>query len=270
MFSHLAGMERTTPGRKLGIPGYDMAPRFRVKEKLTAPRGFGLVEEYKRTKALAPGHEVKIALPGPLTFASFMLEGQRKEGEIIEDLIGLVRSELVALGKAGATYVQLDEPGLPKRPFDMDAGPCVEIINRTLEGLPYRRSVHVCFGNNAGRPMADRRLSIIADALGRLEVDELALEFANREMGDVELLSALTRRFDVAAGVIDVKNFLAEPAERVAERIEQCLRYAPIERLRITSDCGFSALPRWLARKKLQAMVEGARIVRRKRGLAAA
>jgi 5-methyltetrahydropteroyltriglutamate--homocysteine methyltransferase len=34
------------------------------------------------------------------------------------------------------------------------------------------------------------------------------------------------------------------------------------ERLTVTSDCGFSALPRWLARAKLRALVNGARIVR--------
>ena len=100
-----------------------------------------------------------------------------------------------------------------------------------------------------------------------LDCDELALEFSNREMAEVSVLKQLTQRFDVAAGVIDVKNFLPETPERVAERIEECLQFAPVERLRITADCGFSALPRWLARKKMQAMVAGTRIVRQKRGL---
>jgi methionine synthase II (cobalamin-independent) len=34
------------------------------------------------------------------------------------------------------------------------------------------------------------------------------------------------------------------------------------ERLYVTADCGFSAIPRSLARAKLRAMVTGARLVR--------
>jgi 5-methyltetrahydropteroyltriglutamate--homocysteine methyltransferase len=268
LFQHLTGLKRVTPGRKLGIPGYDMAPRFQIDEPVTAPKGMGTVDEFVRAKRIAQGRLVKIAIPGPLTFASFMRAGgMRPNQNVIEDLIVAVRAELEALAAAGATYVQLDEPGLPKRPFDMDPGPCIDIVNRTLKGLPFRRSVHVCFGNNAGRPMADRRFEPLLDAMLNLDCDELALEFANREMQGVELLKPLTSKFDVAAGVIDVKNFLPETPERVAERIEQCLQHAPVEKLRITADCGFSALPRWLARKKMQAMVEGTRLVRRKHGL---
>ena len=38
-------------------------------------------------------------------------------------------------------------------------------------------------------------------------VDELVLEFANREMAEVEILGEITAAgTDVAAGVIDVKN----------------------------------------------------------------
>lgn len=268
LFQHLTGLKRVTPGRKLGIAGYDMAPRFQIDDPVTAPKGMGTVDEFVRAKRIAQGRLVKIAIPGPLTFASFMRAGgMRPNQNVIEDLIVAVRAELEALAAAGATYVQLDEPGLPKRPFDMDPQPCIDIVNRTLKGLPFRRSVHVCFGNNAGRPMADRRFEPLLDAMMNLDCDELALEFSNREMQGVELLKPLTKKFDVAVGVIDVKNFLPETPERVAERIELCLQHAPVEKLRITADCGFSALPRWLARKKMAAMVEGTRIVRKKRGL---
>jgi 5-methyltetrahydropteroyltriglutamate--homocysteine methyltransferase len=36
----------------------------------------------------------------------------------------------------------------------------------------------------------------------------------------------------------------------------------PAEKLTVTADCGFSALPRYLARDKMRAMVAGARLVR--------
>ncbi len=59
-----------------------------------------------------------------------------------------------------------------------------------------------------------------------------------------------------------MKNFHLESADDVARRLRQCLEYVPAEKLTVTADCGFSALPRYLARAKIRAMVAGARLVR--------
>ena len=99
-------------------------------------------------------------------------------------------------------------------------------------------------------------------AIMRLDCDLLVLEFANREMAECEALRELSGKFDIAAGVVDVKSFHIESADEVARRIELCLQYVDEARLTVTADCGFSALPRYLARRKLQALVEGARLVR--------
>ena len=81
-------------------------------------------------------------------------------------------------------------------------------------------------------------------------------------MAEVELLEPLSTKFDIAAGVVDVKNFYLETADEIADRIRRCIEFVPAEKLSITGDCGFSALPRYLARQKMQAMVAGARAVR--------
>ena len=62
--------------------------------------------------------------------------------------------------------------------------------------------------------------------------------------------------------MIDVKSFHVETPEEVAARLERVLAVMPRDRLWVTADCGFSALPRWLAREKLRAMVAGTRLVR--------
>ena len=82
-------------------------------------------------------------------------------------------------------------------------------------------------------------------------------------MAELDVLAALSQRFEIAAGVVDVKNFYLESAERVAERIRQCLELVEVSKLGITADCGFSALPRYTARDKMMALVAGARLVRR-------
>ncbi|MGH2369356.1 MAG: methionine synthase, partial [Chloroflexota bacterium] len=68
---------------------------------------------------------------------------------------------------------------------------------------------------------------------------------------------------EVAAGVVDVKNYYIETADDVAERIRAALRYVKPEQLVIVPDCGFSQTARWAARAKLHAMVQGTQIVRR-------
>jgi 5-methyltetrahydropteroyltriglutamate--homocysteine methyltransferase len=61
-----------------------------------------------------------------------------------------------------------------------------------------------------------------------------------------------------------VKNYYIETLEDVAGRIRIALQYVPTEKLTIVPDCGFSQTARWTERAKLKAMVDGARIVRRK------
>ena len=262
MFDCVEGLERVVPGRKLGVPGYDMAPHFKVVDTIRSPQGFGIVEDFEALQKVAPDRVLKVALPGPLTFALPLKASGRDVGDVMTEISAMVSSEVEALAKAGATYIQLDEPALPHPPLGLSHMDAAAIVNQVAESFPGRVGVHICFGNNAGRPMADRRFDRLMDAMEALNCDQLVLEFANREMADVELLEPLSAKFDIAAGVIDVKNFLLETTEQVASRIRKCLEFVPAEKLSLTGDCGFSALPRYLAQQKMQALVAGARAIR--------
>lgn len=264
LYDRLEGLERHPPQRKWGVPGYDKAPRFRRVAPLTAPRGLGVVAEFQALKRHVPKLPVKMALPGPLTFAAFISAEDGSLPDLLFELEALVRSEIAALVAAGCDYIQLDEPGLAATPHALPFEASADAINRTLAGTSARTSLHVCFGNNAGRPFADRRLGRLMPALQRLNCHQLMLEFANREMADVELLAPLSEQFAIAAGVIDVKSFHLETPEDVAERLRRCLEFVPADRLTVTADCGFSALPRYLARDKMHAMVAGARLARKR------
>ena len=63
--------------------------------------------------------------------------------------------------------------------------------------------------------------------------------------------------------MIDVKAFKAESAEEVAARIRAFLRHVAPDKLWLNPDCGFWETPRGVARQKLNALVEGARIIRK-------
>jgi 5-methyltetrahydropteroyltriglutamate--homocysteine methyltransferase len=103
----------------------------------------------------------------------------------------------------------------------------------------------------------------VLDAMLGFAVDELALEFANREMAEVEILGEITAAGrDVAAGIIDVKNSYIETADDVAERAEAVLQAGvPAERLTLVPDCGFSQTARHLTTAKLRALVAGRDLV---------
>ena len=262
MFDRIEGLERIMPGRKIGVPGYDMAPHFDVVDRVHAPAGFGVAEDFQILKDIAPDRALKVAIPGPLTFAMPLEAGMRARDIILDEIVDMVRSEVHTLAEAGADYIQLDEPALPHPPLELGHAEATALVNRAFEGFTGRRAVHICFGNNAGRPFADRRFDRLMCAMQALACDQLVLEFANRQMADVELLKPLSEQFDIAAGVVDVKNFHLETAEEVASRIRRCLDFMPARKLTITGDCGFSALPRFLAKQKMLAMVAGANLVR--------
>ena len=72
----------------------------------------------------------------------------------------------------------------------------------------------------------------------------------------------VAEKMDVAVGIIDVKSYLIEPVDILAERIRQCLQHAPADRLLLAPDCGLSQTARWAAKRKLVNMCAAARQVR--------
>jgi 5-methyltetrahydropteroyltriglutamate--homocysteine methyltransferase len=265
MFDRLSGLERIPPTRRLGVPGYDRAPHFVANAAVTAPKGLGIVDEYEQLKRLCPDRPLKIAFPGPMTFLGGIEPGAHYGGRaeaLLADLVAITRAELVALAAAGADFIQLDEPGFPRPPAEVGMAAAAEAINACMAGHESATAVHVCFGNNASRPNVRRDFGRLFPAIARLRCSLLLLEFANREMADLDRLPELAERTKIAAGVVDVKSFYEETAADVAERIRRVLAVVPAEKLYVTADCGFSAIPRRLARTKLRAMVAGARLVR--------
>ena len=66
--------------------------------------------------------------------------------------------------------------------------------------------------------------------------------------------------------MIDLSDMKVETPETVATRIRKALPHVPAERIVIAPDCGMKYLPRDAAFGKMQAMAQGAEIVRREHG----
>ncbi len=265
-YRHLTGVRPLPAERRLGAGGHDQQHRFEVVEPIAAPNGLGVVAEfsYARERAARP---LKVTIPGPYTLSGRLTYGEghvyRHRNDAAEAFVPILRAELEGLVAAGATIIQIDDPSPaihPDAPSDFAA-----LFNAAV--APIRGSVrlgaHLCFGNYLGRPLARRTYRPVFDTMLRFDVDELVLEFANREMAEVEILGEIAAEGrDVAAGVIDVKNYYLETADEVAERIDAVLAAGvPPERVTLVPDCGFSQTARWATTAKLRALVAGRDLV---------
>jgi 5-methyltetrahydropteroyltriglutamate--homocysteine methyltransferase len=264
-YGHMTGIRELPAQRRVGVVGHDQRESYEVVEPLAAPNGLGLIEEYeylvKRTT-----RAIKMPIPGPYTLA-----GRLKPGSVYKDrievsyaLADIINAELKALQSAGCTFIQIDEPSYAVHNSGLSE--FVKLFNRAVQGVDtnsVKIGVHLCFGNFAGRPVAKRIYRPLFPAILDLNAHQFALEFANREMAEIELWRDFPSDKELAAGLVDVKNYYVETPEDVAERIRIALKYVSAEKLTITPDCGFSQTARWAARGKLRAMVEGAKIVRK-------
>ena len=257
-----------TETRKFGPPAHDQRGKHSIVGELKAPRGLGSVKEFERLKRLAPvGPVLKCSLPGPYTLSGRLLpNGTYKDRwEITQALIPIIQQELTALTNAGCKEITLDEPSMSCYAYKEDTKRFVKIFNETVAPVKNkcRLSTHLCFGNFKGRPVGFRSLKPMLPDFLDMSVDEIHIEMANREFAEIELLSAFAEKMDVSVGIIDVKNYYVESVADVKDRIQQCLKYVPAEKLSVAPDCGLSQTARWAARQKLINMVEGARQMRK-------
>jgi 5-methyltetrahydropteroyltriglutamate--homocysteine methyltransferase len=266
-YDHLRGIRPLPQARRWGPPAHDQRSRYLCLEPISAPDGLGLVAEYRRLRTVTQA-PVKVPIPGPFTLAG-CLEGGAVYADrraITEALLPIVNREMRALVRAGVEFAQMDEPSFacrPDRPEEF-----LDLIARTVEGVDVPVSLHMCFGNYRARAVGRRSYRPLFPHLARARVQQLALEFASREMAEVDLADQIEAPMGLAVGLVDVKNTWVEPAELVAERLRQVLRYIDPERVHVTPDCGFSQTARFIATRKLAALAEGVRLVRRELGRA--
>ncbi|OLE45282.1 MAG: hypothetical protein AUG14_01330 [Candidatus Rokubacteria bacterium 13_1_20CM_2_68_19] len=265
-YDHITGIKTLPAPRKLGQPLWDTNTPFEVTDKIAAPHGLGIIEEFKLARSLTD-RPIKATVPGPYTLLVPLKlgGGYRDRDTLLADLVAIVNAECKALVAVGADFIQIDEPH-----HGMYAGAMPDVargINRAMDGVAAKLAVHVCFGNLYGRPFsAVRDYRNVFQTVNDIHASQIVLEFANRGMEDLAQLEAWPRDKELGAGVIDVKAFRSETGADVAERIRNILRYVPADRLWLNPDCGFWETPRWVCQRKLRALVDGARSVRKELG----
>jgi 5-methyltetrahydropteroyltriglutamate--homocysteine methyltransferase len=260
-YQYLQGLEPIAQARFWGPPAHDQRSKYLCVGPLSAPAGLGTVDEFKRLREITEA-PIKVPVPGPFTLSGCIAGGEvyADRHAVTEALVPIVNAELRALVAAGVDFVQLDEPSFACHPDEPDR--FLDVFARTVEGVNAYISMHMCFGNYRARAVGWRSYRPLFPHIGRAKVNQLALEFASREMAEVELLGQLPDTMEVAVGLVDVKNTWIEPAELVADRLQRVLQYLDAPRVSATPDCGFSQTARHIAVAKATALVDGVRKVR--------
>jgi 5-methyltetrahydropteroyltriglutamate--homocysteine methyltransferase len=200
---------------------------------------------------------IKITVPGPFTMTHQAQDDHYGDDRSLAlAYADAVNAELRDLKAAGADVVQIDEPYLQARP-EPAREYAVEAVDRALDGIEGDTVLHTCFGY--AHIVHDRPSGYpFLRELNECAASHLSLEAAQPDL-EPEVLRALPDKV-IVLGVLDLGSDEAETPEVVAGRIRRALEVLPPERLVVAPDCGMKYLPRDLAFRKLEAMVEGARL----------
>ena len=224
----------------------------------------GLVDDFQFLLANTE-REAKICITGPHSLSKRIRNKHYPSEEAMAtDIARVMNMELKELVKAGAKYIQIDEPYYSGFPEDISWG--VSVLNTLVEGVNAKIAVHICYGNRYGKPSWEGTYRYLFPRILDAKVQQLTLEFARRGGEDLDLFREFNAPFELGVGVIDVKDQAIETPDIVAERIRKALSVIPAQKMFILPDCGLFHLPRDVAFAKLRSMVEGTRLVRKELG----
>src|SRR5262245_8380868 len=130
-YGYLNGLElEPKPPRRFGPPAHDQRGKHKVIGELAAPRGLGVIEEFKRLQRLAPARPtLKASVPGPYTLSGRLLPNACYPDRyaLTQALIPIVRKELTDVVAAGCSEICVDEPSMSCYAHREDPKKLVEI-----------------------------------------------------------------------------------------------------------------------------------------------
>jgi 5-methyltetrahydropteroyltriglutamate--homocysteine methyltransferase len=194
---------------------------------------------------------VKGMLTGPYTICDWSFnEHYATRRDFVLDLARVIRDEALDLERAGARFIQIDEPAASTRMDELDL--VIEAMGIVTEPLSVHTITHICYGDfhRAYPKMLD------------IPVDQIDLEFANSEYSLLDEFAEFPFTKYIGLGVVDVHSHDVEPVEEIAEGIRRTLKYIPPERMFVDPDCGLKTRTVVEARAKLSNIKAAVDIVR--------
>jgi 5-methyltetrahydropteroyltriglutamate--homocysteine methyltransferase len=216
------------------------------------------------------GRQLKITMPGPMTIVDTIAdEHYGDKVKLAMAFAELLNQEARALEKDGVDVIQFDEPAFNVYMDDVKRWG-IETLERAAKGLKCTTCVHICYGYGIQanidwkRTLGSewRQYEEIFPALAKSRIDQVSLECIHSHV-PIELLGLLKGK-DVLIGVIDVATDAVETPREVADTIARAAKYVAARRLYPCTNCGMAPMDRAIALAKLQALVAGTALARRK------
>lgn len=199
---------------------------------------------------------VKGMLTGPYTMADWSFNDHYPNRRaLVLRLAEVIHEEAVDLERAGARYIQIDEPAVSTRPEEIELA--IEALGIVTRGLSAHTITHICYGH----------FETIYPRMLDLPVDQLDLEAANNDFAILELFRRHRPHKEIALGVVDVHSHRVEPVEEIKKGILAALEVLEPDQLYVDPDCGLKTRTWEEAEQKLANMVEAVRQVKAERGL---
>ncbi|MFT8757168.1 5-methyltetrahydropteroyltriglutamate--homocysteine S-methyltransferase [Leuconostoc pseudomesenteroides] len=242
--------------------------------RLTGKLGFNadthpFIQHFKFVKALADeaGVAAKITIPSPSQFYGELSRGVNVERiaehydsneELFEDVKRVYHEEILALYNAGARTVQLDDCtwGLLVDPKFKDVYAAtgfdindlkrlyLDLNNGAIADLPDDLTIntHVCRGNYHSDWATSGGYDDVADELfGQENVTNYFLEYDSERAGGFAPLAKVSGDKQVVLGLITTKSGELEDKETIIARIHEATQYLPLDRLWLSTQCGFAS-----------------------------
>jgi 5-methyltetrahydropteroyltriglutamate--homocysteine methyltransferase len=240
-------------------------PVIRVINKVRHAKDIQLADfQYLKSKVSA-GHTPKVTIPSP-TMLHFRggRAGISKQAypeldpAFYDDVAKAYGDELRSLAAAGCKYVQMDDTNLAylcdekmreaarARGDDPNELPhrYASFINQVVAQKPkgMTLAMHLCRGNFKSTHAAAGNYEPVAEALlSEMDIDAYFLEYDDDRSGDFKPLRFLPKGKLVVLGLVTTKFDQLENKDSLKRRIEEAAKYAPMEQLALSPQCGFSS-----------------------------
>ncbi len=240
-------------------------PMMRVVDKVLHVKDIQRADfEYLKNQVSA-GRTPKVSIPSP-TMLHFRggrggisaLAYPELDPAFYDDVAAAYANELHSLAAAGCTYVQMDDTNLAylcdekmraaagRRGDDPDELPhrYAKFINKVVRQKPAGMllAIHLCRGNFRSTHAAAGNYEPVAEALlQEMEVDAYFLEYDDARSGDFKPLRFLPKGKTAVLGLVTTKIGEMEDKDELRRRIDDAAKYAPIEQLALSPQCGFSS-----------------------------
>ncbi len=206
----------------------------------------------------------KVAIPSP-TMLHFRAGREGIPVDVYPDMADFYadvakayRAEVDSLVEAGCRYIQMDDTNLAylcdeshredarKRGLDPDATPrqYAALINESFQSAPSDmiKAIHLCRGNFRSSWAAEGGYEPVAEIMfNELEIDAFFLEYDDPRSGDFAPLRFLPKGKTVVLGLITTKLGELESRDEILRRIEEAAKFAPIDQLALSPQCGFAS-----------------------------